>query len=126
MQLTRHTDFALRLLIHLARLEGGRATIAAVAEEQDIPRTHLMKIAAALAHAGFVAATRGRGGGVVLARPAEDIRIGDVVAAMEPDRALVNCSGCRVARRCTLPRQLDKAMGAFLAVLNEKTLAEIA
>ena len=62
MQLTRHADYALRLLIFLAGVSDRRASIAEVAEEQAVSRTHLMKIANALAHAGFVEATRGRAG----------------------------------------------------------------
>ena len=69
MQLTRHTDYALRLLIFLAGIGDRRASIAEVAEAQAVSRTHLMKIANALVHAGFVEATRGRGGGIRLAHP---------------------------------------------------------
>ena len=64
MHLTRHTDYALRLLIHLAGAEEHRASIAEVAEGQAISRAHLMKVANGLAHAGFLEATRGRGGGL--------------------------------------------------------------
>jgi hypothetical protein len=44
MQLTRHTDYALRLLIYLAGQGERRASIAEVAADQEISRTHLMKI----------------------------------------------------------------------------------
>ena len=125
MQLTRHTDLALRLLIRLADIGEGRATIAEVAKDQAVPRSHLMKIANDLAHAGFIDAARGRSGGIRLARPADQIRIGDVVAAMEPHCEMVRCSECRLVRRCVLPRHLDRALEAFHAVLNEQTLADI-
>lgn len=125
MQLTRHTDLALRLLIRLADIGEERATIAEVAKDQAVPRNHLMKIANDLAHAGFIDAARGRSGGIRLARPADQIRIGDVVATMEPHCEMVRCSECRLVRRCVLPRHLDRALGAFHAVLNEQTLADI-
>lgn len=125
MQLTRHTDLALRLLIRLADLGEQRATIAEIAQDQAIPRSHLMKIANDLVHAGFLQATRGRGGGIRLALSPDQIRIGDVVAAMEPHCEMVRCSECRLVRRCTLPRHLDRAIQAFHAVLNEQTLADI-
>ncbi|MAC56716.1 MAG: Rrf2 family transcriptional regulator [Novosphingobium sp.] len=125
MQLTRHTDLALRLLIRLADIGEERATIAEVAKDQAVPRSHLMKIANDLAHAGFIDAARGRSGGIRLARPADQIRIGDVVAAMEPHCEMVRCSECRLVRRCVLPRHLDRALEAFHAVLNEQTLADI-
>ena len=125
MQLTRHTDFALRLLIQLAGTEGARATVAQVAETQRVPRNHLTKITNDLAHHGFIVTRRGRGGGIALARPPAEIRIGEVIAAMEPGCSLVDCSGCRVAARCTLPRHLNRAMSAFFGVLNQQTLADV-
>jgi len=84
MQLTRHTDYALRLLIDLARQDGERMSIATVAQAQAISRTHLMKIANQLAHAGFIEAARGRNGGIRLSRKPEEINIGAVIAAMVP------------------------------------------
>lgn len=130
MHLTRHTDYALRLLISLARLDGdrpdgARLSIAEVADAQDISRTHLMKIANQLAHAGFIEATRGRGGGIRLARPAQEINIGAVVAAMEPGCAMVDCTGCRTLRQCSLPALLRRAKAAFMEQLGQASLADI-
>ena len=125
MQLTRHTDYALRLLIFLAGIADRRASIAEVAEAQAVSRTHLMKIANALAHAGFLEATRGRGGGIQLARDPRDINIGAVIAAMEPGCKLVDCTGCRLIRRCNLPGILDEATAAFRRVLDGYSLADV-
>lgn len=125
MQLTRHTDYALRLLIYLAGIEGGRSQIATVAEAQAISRTHLMKIANELARAGFIAAVRGRGGGIALARPPEEINIGAVVEAMEPRCPLVDCGSCRLLKRCSLPGVLDEADMAFRNTLARYSLADI-
>lgn len=127
MQLTRHTDYALRLLIHLAQSEaagGGRIAIAEVAEAQAISRTHLMKIANQLVHAGFVKAVRGRSGGLRLGKPAGEINLGAVIAATEPHCQLVDCDGCRLFRRCGLPGILDEATAAFNAVLAKYSLAD--
>lgn len=125
MQFTRHTDYALRLLIYLAGLTDRRASIAEVAEAQDISRTHLMKIANALAHAGFIEATRGRGGGIRLARPADQINLGALIRTTEPRCGLVDCTDCRLVRRCRLPSILDKASAAFDQVLGAHTLADV-
>jgi Rrf2 family nitric oxide-sensitive transcriptional repressor len=126
MQLTRHTDYALRLLIHLAGSDGGRVQIADVAERQAISRTHLMKIANGLARAGIIEAVRGRGGGIRLARDPALIGLGEVIAVTEPRCPLVDCTGCRLARRCNLPGILERAQDAFDAVLARHTLADIA
>ena len=125
MQLTRHTDYALRLLIYLAGCDEARASIAEVAEAQAISRTHLMKIANALAHAGFLDATRGRGGGIRLARDPAEINIGAIVGAMETGCGLVNCTGCLLIRRCGLPSVLDEAARAFAATLAKYSLADV-
>ncbi|NBC36647.1 Rrf2 family transcriptional regulator [Novosphingobium sp. FSY-8] len=125
MQLTRHTDYALRLLICLAQAGDQRVSIGQVAETQDISRTHLMKVANHLVHAGFIEGVRGRGGGIRLARAADQINIGDVVAAMEPNCELVDCTACRLIRGCTLPLALRQAKAAFLEVLRQSTLADI-
>ncbi len=125
MQLTRHTDYALRLLLHLADKGEQRVSIAEVAERQAISRTHLMKIANALAHAGFVDAVRGRGGGICLARAPERINLGDVVRATEPGCGLIDCTGCRLIARCKLPGILGEAEAAFHRVLDHYSLADL-
>lgn len=125
MQLTRHTDYALRLLIYLAGIGAEKSQIGAVAEAQAISRTHLMKIANELSRAGFIAAVRGRGGGIRLARPAADINLGAVVDAMEPRCPMVDCTSCQLVKRCSLPGVLNEADSAFRAVLARYSLADI-
>ena len=125
MQLTRHTDYALRLLIYLTGVEGGRTSIAEVADSQDVSRTHLMKIANELARNGFIEAVRGRSGGICLGKPAAEINIGQVVRVTERGCGLVDCTGCRLIRRCGLPSVLNEAEQAFFAVLDRFTLADI-
>jgi Rrf2 family transcriptional regulator, nitric oxide-sensitive transcriptional repressor len=89
-----------------------------------------MKVANVLTRAGLLTAVRGRSGGLRLAKPPGDIRIGDVVRATEPDFALVECfaSGnqCVITGACRLPRILNEGLDAFNAVLNRYTLADLA
>jgi len=70
---------------------GRRVTIQEIAAAYRISRPHLMKVVNWLARAGYLTALRGRSGGLVLARPAEDIRLGEVVRATEPAFAIVEC-----------------------------------
>src|SRR6516165_1751611 len=125
MQLTRHTDYALRLLMHLSQAEGQRASIADVAAAQNISRTHLMKIANTLVHAGFLSAVRGRGGGIALARPASEINLGAVIRATELHCAPINCSGCKLISVCALPSALSEAARAFHDSLARYSLADM-
>ncbi len=125
LQLTRRADYALRMLIHLAGIAGGRAKIAQIAEAQAISRTHLMKIANDLTHAGFTEAVRGRGGGIRLGRAPQDINLGDVINVMEAPGPLVDCMSCILVRGCGLPAVLDSASRAFRAELAKYSLADI-
>ena len=124
MHFTRHTDYALRLLLHLAADPEAKGVIAEVAAIHAISRNHLMKVVQELAHGGFIATRRGRGGGIALARPPEEIRIGEVIRFTEPGMALADCSSCRIAPACGLTRIFNEAQRAMLAVLDRYTLAD--
>lgn len=130
MQLTSFTDYALRVLMYAHAADDRLVTIEEMAASYRISRAHLMKVVNALTRAGYLSAVRGRTGGVKLARPAGDIRLGDVVRATEPDFALVECfstgSECVIDGFCRLPAVLRRALGAFLAELDRHTVASIA
>src|SRR5436190_17904584 len=105
MQLTRYTDYSLRVLIYLAVHQEELATIEEIANAYGISRAHLMKIVHQLGLAGYLETTRGRGGGLRLARPPEKIRIGAVVRSTEESMSLVECfdprtSHCRIEPVC--------------------------
>ena len=130
MQLTKFSDYALRVLMY-AHAAGDRlVTIEEMAGSYRISRAHLMKVVNALTRSGYLTPVRGRSGGLKLARPAAKIRLGDVVRATEPDFALVECfstgNECIVTGCCRLPRALNEALGAFLGALDRHTLASIA
>lgn len=124
MHFTRHTDYALRLLLHLAADGESRSSIADAAEVHGISRNHLMKVAQQLAHGGFLSTKRGRGGGIALARAPEDISIGEVVRYTEPGTALADCASCGIAPACGLTAIFSEAQAALLAVLDRYTLAD--
>jgi Rrf2 family nitric oxide-sensitive transcriptional repressor len=126
MQLTQHTDFGLRLLIVLARREGGPVSLPSFAADQGLSYNHIAKVAQALVRAGFITTHRGRSGGVSLARPAATITLGEVVRSMEPNLRLADCANCALRSDCQTSSFLAEALGAFLAVLDRKTLSEVA
>ena len=129
MRLTQHTDYGLRLLMYVALKNGQRCTIREAAESFAISRNHLMKIASLLQHHGVLNATRGKGGGLQLARPANTLRLGDLVQTLEPDMALAECLGennqCVVTSQCLLIGVLSDALQEFLRSLNRYTLDDI-
>lgn len=125
MKLTRYTDYALRVLMHLAARPDRLASIGEMARTYRISQNHLMKVVHDLRKEGFLDAVRGRAGGVRLARPAEEIRVGDVVRHTEGGFELVDCESCVIARACSLTGALNKALAAFMEVLDNYTLAEL-
>ncbi len=125
MRLTRYTDYALRVLMHLATHPDRPASIGLIAKAYGISQNHLMKVVHDLGKEGFVATTRGRGGGLRLARPAGEIIVGDVVRHTEDGFQLVDCDTCVIASACGLRLALAEAVAAFLRVLDGKTLADL-
>ena len=129
MRLTHFSDYALRLMMYAAARKDELITIEETARLYGLSRAHLMKVANQLTRAGFLKATRGRGGGLLLARKPDKIRLGDIVRSTEPDFALVECfaSGnqCLITPRCRLRGVLQEAIGAFMRTLDRHTLADL-
>lgn len=129
MQLTQYTDYSLRVLIYLARKpEGG--TISGVAEYYKISRNHLVKVIHNLASKGFITTTRGRSGGMVLARAPEKINMGDVVRNTEANFNIAECfninqNRCVITRGCGLKSIFREAQSSFLNTLDQYTLADV-
>ncbi|WP_338558722.1 nitric oxide-sensing transcriptional repressor NsrR [Erwinia sp. E_sp_B04_7] len=127
MQLTSFTDYGLRALIYLAALpEGQQTSITEVTEAYGVSRNHMVKIINQLSRAGYVAAVRGKNGGIRLGKPAREIVIGQVVRDMEPLQ-LVNCHSdfCHITSACRLKKALHDAVQSFLAVLDGYTLEDL-
>jgi Rrf2 family nitric oxide-sensitive transcriptional repressor len=130
MQLTRFTDYALRVLIHLGTHPETLATVAGIANEHAISRHHLTHVVHQLGIKGYIETTRGKGGGFRLARQPEQIKIGDVVRDMETGFEWAECfrldaSTCRLLPVCALKPVLAEAGRAFLASLDRHTLADL-
>ena len=130
MQLTLYTDYSLRVLLYLAQKEDGPATISEIADFYGISRNHLVKVVHHLGTIGLLHTTRGKGGGVRLAKAPSEIRIGEVVRATEPHFHLVECFDpdaptCSVLNDCRLKGVLGEATRAFFQVLDGYTLADM-
>ena len=125
MQLTSFTDYGLRALIYMATLPEGRLTsITEVTDTYGVSRNHMVKIINQLSRAGFVAAIRGKNGGIRLGMHPRNIIIGDVVRKMEPLQ-LVDCARCSITPACRLKQALHDAVQLFLKELDGYTLADL-
>lgn len=129
MKLTTFTDYSLRVLIYVAAAPEGRATIAEIARAFGISENHLVKVVHLLGREGILVNTRGRGGGLALARPPEEINVGEVVRLAEGEDLPAECfredGRCTIAAACRLAGVLDEALKAFYAVLDRHTLADL-
>lgn len=129
MRLTNFSDYSLRILMYAAARGDRLITIEETATIYGISQAHLMKVANQLVRAGFLRSIRGRSGGLSLARRPEEIGIGAVVRATEPDFALVECFGsgnrCLISPNCRLRGVLHEALAAFAGTLDRYTLADL-
>jgi Rrf2 family protein len=128
MRLTKSTSHAIRILIDCARAGGELTKVATLSERLGITQQNVFKIVNVLTKAGLVEAMRGRHGGVRLARPAEEIRIGDVVRATEVTHVEIEegASAAKRGRGHGVNRILDDALEAFIEVLDQHTIANMA
>lgn len=131
MQLTLYTDYSLRVLVYLSLNPDQPATISDVSDYYDISRNHLVKVVHNLAQTGFIKSTRGKGGGIQLARPADQISVADVIRHTEPNFHMVECfdrespRSCAVLPVCELKGILNNALLAFLKVLDQYHISDL-
>jgi Rrf2 family protein len=107
MQITRQADYAVRAVLHLAKVGGTeRSATSAIAREQNIPPSFLAKIISQLSIAGLLHTSRGARGGVTLARDPKDITLLEVVEAIDGPIQLNECVGdsgaCMFDKACPI------------------------
>jgi len=129
MNITRFTDYSLRVLIYLALHENELVTIKDVAERYGISKNHLMKVVQELSAKGYLVATRGKNGGIKLEQSPSEINIGHLVRMIEQDSTLVECFGtdnqCVITPACQLKRMFAEALNSFFESLERYTLADL-
>ncbi|MCP4329830.1 MAG: Rrf2 family transcriptional regulator [Alphaproteobacteria bacterium] len=127
MQLTRYTDYSLRVLMYLGLHRDRLVTISEMAEIYGISRNHLVKVVHNLARARYIHTVRGKGGGMKLAHEPVDINVGEVVRRTEKGLEIIDCAAlnCRLEPACRLKTALDRARDAFVEVLDGYSLADL-
>lgn len=130
MRLTTFTDYTLRVLMYLAIEPGRLATIPEIASAYGISENHLMKVVHRLARTGLIESVRGKGGGIRLAHPATDIRLGQVIRASEGDAVIVECfsaenNTCCITPVCRLTKILADTFEGFYQALDAYSLADL-
>lgn len=90
MQLKVSTDYAIRIVLHLA-VKGGAATSSEISGQMGIPRSVIATLAKPLQKAGILTTQRGTGGGFALGRRPEDISLHEIVNLMEGTTRINRC-----------------------------------
>lgn len=131
MQITRQADYALRAIMYLARLgPKERAATKKIAEDQKIPPSFLAKIISQLSIAKLIDTSRGAHGGVVLARPASQISLLEVVEAIDGPIALNECTvspgRCENADNCPLHEIWQEVQDELVSKLRSTTFDKYA
>ncbi|CAA7618159.1 HTH-type transcriptional regulator NsrR [Candidatus Terasakiella magnetica] len=132
MRLTLHTDYALRVLVHVGLRNGDLVTITEIADCYEISKNHLTKVVHQLGRIGYLETVRGKYGGVRLLKNPEDVALGKFIREVEEDFALVRCMRCNVVEDCRLNNNrcvardaLEAGLAAFFKVLDTYTLADM-
>jgi len=130
MQITRFTDYSLRVLMLLGLYPDRLVTIEEIARRHDISHEHLRKIVHRLSTLGYIDSVRGRNGGLRLALDPEDINIGEVVRDFEGDMTIAECFAsepvdCPIESCCRIQPIFHEALSAFLDVLDGYTLQDV-
>src|ERR1700751_94412 len=127
--LSKLADYGVIVATHLAAYPDRQVTAGTVATQTRLPRDTVPKVLKALAHAGLVTAARGAGGGYRLARSAAAISVAEVVAAIDGDIGLTQCSvhveECARTNDCpTRPHwaAINRAVGEALSAVSLDTM----
>ena len=130
MQLTRQTNYAIRIMMYCAANEGRLSRIPEIASAYSVSELFLFKILQPLVENKLVETVRGRNGGVRLARPATELTLFDVVRVTEENFAMAECfendaSECPLVDSCALNSALREALNAFFAVLERYSIDDL-
>ena len=131
MKVSMKGDYGVRALVELAHRYGeGQVQSATIANAQSIPEPYLDQLLTTLRRAGFIRSVRGPQGGHSLIRDPHDLRLSEVVAALEGSLAPIAClddpEGCPKTSNCSLRSVWQEIEAATMRVLDNITIADLA
>lgn len=124
-------EYAVRAMMHLSTLKAGKKIhISDISKEQNIPETLLRKIMGQLVRLGFVRSYRGKGGGVMLAKPGDSISLLDIIQGIEGqinlNQCLVDEKYCDQTPYCAVRKIWQQAQDQMTSILKGKSIHELA
>jgi Rrf2 family protein len=126
--ISQTAEYAFRAMACLAAKPEDSMTAGAIAGRTQVPADYLAKVLQQLGAAGLIKGRRGVGGGYALARRPAQIRLLDILNAVNPMERITTCPlglSSHGRNLCPLHRTMDKAIGAVLDILDDKTLADL-
>jgi Rrf2 family transcriptional regulator, nitric oxide-sensitive transcriptional repressor len=121
-------EYALRAVVHLAAEAPRSCTTEDIAKVTRVPPAYLVKVLQGLVQAGIVRSQRGVGGGVSLVKSPKQLRILEVVNAVDPIRRIKTCPlglAAHGVRLCPLHKRLDQALAMVEDAFGSTTLQEV-
>jgi Rrf2 family protein len=132
MKISKKGDYALRALLCLAlHYDKGVMHMTEIAGREDIPKKFLEQILLLLKGAGFVQSKSGVGGGYMLARPPEEIALGDVIRVVDGPLAPIGCVSkkfhvaCPREKTCGIRSIMQDVRNATAQILDNITLGDV-
>ncbi len=130
LRFTTRTDYGLRAVTYLAERYGqGPIATAEIAVRRNVPEAYLDQLMVSLRKAGIVRSYRGPRGGHELARPPQEISVGEVVQSLEGAIASVEClekaDGCELTGSCSFRHLLRDLQAMAERYLNSTTVADL-
>lgn len=131
MKLSTKGKYGVKALFELAMREGaGPVSLKAIAERQGLSEHYLEQLAAPLRKAGIITAVRGAQGGYMLARPASQITVGDVIRVLEGPVGFTDCStegetDPNCAAGCPVHGVWERVTKQIIAVIDSITLQDL-
>jgi Rrf2 family protein len=127
MEVSRRTDYAIRILLELARSGGAPVSARTIAERQEVPYAFARGIGRDLVSAGMVESTRGVNGGFVLVRDPEGLSVLEIVEAMQGPVSCAVCTNdpgwCKRMNGCAVHTVWNGADEIVKQYLGSKSLA---
>jgi Rrf2 family protein len=130
MKISSRGRYGIRLLVDLAEHAGEpHVPLALVAERKGISIRYLEQVAIILRRSGFIRSVKGASGGYALARPPQDITLGEVLRVLEGDMLVVDppLPGARESpfQRCVRAGVFDRMNEEIAGVIDKKPLSEV-
>jgi len=130
MKLSTRSRYGTRLLLDMAEhYYQGPVQLGDIAKRQEVSVKYLEQIIIPLKKAGYIKSVRGPKGGHMLARPPQEITVGEIVALLEDGNVLTECVAdekvCRRAESCPTRVIWKDASEAMFSKLNTITLADL-